>query len=61
METMGVFGTGEGSEGVGVMEILVRHKNWFFSPTVRVIKDRNRFARQFVEHSKLDEVLSNPI
>lgn len=41
----GSFGTGEGSEEVAVMEILVRHKNLFYCPTVRVVKDRNRFAR----------------
>lgn len=54
----GNFGTGIGCEEVAVMEILVRHKNLAFCPTVRVVKDRNRFARQFVEHSKLDKALS---
>lgn len=55
------FGIGEGSEEVAVMEILVRHKNSGFCPTVRMGKDRNRFAREFVEHSKLDKALSNLI
>lgn len=56
------FGTGEGSGEIAVMEILVRHKNFFFFfPTIRVVKDRNRFARQYVEHSKPDKVQSNLI
>lgn len=39
---------------VAVWEILVRCKNCFFFHTVRVVKDSNRFARQFVESPLLE-------